>query len=207
MIQADEKTELPPQTQPKNPTKRSTAGTTCIADTIEVQRRRGLPTNGGTLGSPRRRSKPVRTRRGPISCSRQLHSLVGGNRRKRLLGKSIDLSVDTGVRRWGQSPGVSAVLRISGPITNVGRFVAIQLSRLAAQIVVGFHWQMGLQVLGVQRLNADGWFWSLSWSRECRNGVLHRSEVETFITPLRWLVGWLGNAVESGYRFDWILEW
>lgn len=142
LIQADQKTELPPQTElidSGKPTRRSTAGTVCIADTVEVQRRRGLPAGGGTLGSPYWRSKPVRTRRRCVGRSRQPHSLVRRERRERLLRQRIGLGVDTGGWWWGQSLTISLAPSISGPITDGGRFLALQLSRLTMQIVAGFH--------------------------------------------------------------------
>lgn len=57
LIQAEQKTELPPravfQVGNQNPARRSTASMMRnIADTVKVQRWRGLSANGGTLGSP-----------------------------------------------------------------------------------------------------------------------------------------------------------
>lgn len=77
-------------------------------------------------------------------------------------------------------------------------------------MVAGFRRQIGLQVLGVQGLSPDWWSGCLSWSREGGadngKGILHGSNMKTFVTRPRRLIGWLVNGIECGYRLDGILE-
>lgn len=76
---------------------------------------------------------------------------------------------------------------------------------------MGYRRQMSLQVPRIQGLSPGGWFGCLSWSGKCRindvNGILHRSEMKTFVTPLRRLIGRLRNAIEGGYGLDGVFEW
>lgn len=215
LIQAEQKTELPPQIKSQG---RSTASVRrCVADTVEVQRRRGPLATGVTpLRSLYGRSKLVRrNRRGRVGRSGQPQSMIGGDGRKRLWRQRTSLGVDLGDGWWGSSRAVSGdrvtVPGFPGPIPKGRWFLALQLSRLSIQVIASTRRQLGLHVFRVQRVSPDRWFGCFSGSCVCRvddrRGIMHRGEMKTFVRPVRWLVRRLRNLVESGHRLNGIIKW
>jgi len=178
----------------------------CIADTVEVQRWRGLSAN---LRSPYGRSKRI-NRRWYTGRSGRSESLIGG---ERLLSRRAGIGVDPRQGWRGLSPtiGCTAVPSFSWPIPNGGWFLALQLPQLYVQVVAGFRRQLGLHVFRVQGLDPDGWFGCLSWSGKCRidywRGILHCSEMKAFVSPLWGLMRQLKNPIKGRCRLNGVIEW
>ena len=66
-------------------------------------------------------------------------------------------------------------------------------------------------MLRIQGLDPDRWSGCLSWSRkrgfDDGNRIMRRDEMKTVVTPLRRLVGWLGDPIEGESWLGRILEW